>query len=109
MEKKHTVYEAEDISLVMGLHLLYGLGRKLTHLTTIGLDSQAINKALDNQYPNTSLSLFMMVLKNCMLNKMVSSTKITALQLSKQITVGNVTKMSLTFRFIGYPATLTLP
>jgi ribonuclease HI len=48
--KEHTVYEAEGIGLVMGLHLLHGLGRKPTHLTPICSDSQAIIRALDNQY-----------------------------------------------------------
>ena len=52
MEKEHTVYESEGVSLVMGLHLLHGLGRKLTHLTSMCSDSQTIIKALDNQYPH---------------------------------------------------------
>ena len=47
--QKHTVYEVEGVSLVMGLHLLNGLSRQLTHPTVIGTDSQAVIKALKNQ------------------------------------------------------------
>ena len=47
--RKHTVYEAEGIGIVMGLHLLNGLNRQLTHPTILGTDSQAVIKALGNQ------------------------------------------------------------
>ena len=45
----HTVYEAKGVGLLMGLHLLNGLSRWLTHPTVMGTDSQAIIKALQNQ------------------------------------------------------------
>ena len=45
----HTVYEAEGVGLVMGLHLLKNLSFKLSH-PTIGADSQAVLRALDNQW-----------------------------------------------------------
>ena len=47
--KEHTVYEAEGVGLIMGLHLLNGLSRQLTHPTILGTDSQAVIKALQNQ------------------------------------------------------------
>jgi ribonuclease HI len=47
--REHTVYEAEGIGLVMGLHLLNGLSRQLTRPTILGTDSQAVIKALNNQ------------------------------------------------------------
>ena len=46
---EHTVYEAEGVGLVMGLHLLNGLSRQLTQPTILGTDSQAVIKALGNQ------------------------------------------------------------
>ena len=46
---EHTVYEAEGVGLVMGLHLLKGLSRQLTEPTVIGTDSQAALLALGNQ------------------------------------------------------------
>jgi ribonuclease HI len=46
---EHTVYEAEGVGLVMGLHLLNGLSRQLTQTTVLGTDSQAVIKALGNQ------------------------------------------------------------
>jgi hypothetical protein len=46
---EHTVYEAEGIGLVLGLHLLNGLSCHLTHTTLLGTDSQAIILALNNQ------------------------------------------------------------
>jgi ribonuclease HI len=47
--REHTVYEAEGIGLVMGLHLLNGLSRQLTQTTVLGIDNQVIIKALGNQ------------------------------------------------------------
>ena len=47
--KEHTVYEAEGVGLIMGLHLLNGLSRRLTHPTILGTDSQAVIRALQNQ------------------------------------------------------------
>ena len=50
---EHTVYEAEGIGLVMGLHLLNGLSRQLTQATVLGTDNQAVIKALRNQKSHT--------------------------------------------------------
>ena len=47
--QEHTVYEAKGVGLLMGLHLLNGLSRQLTHPTVMGTDSQAVIKALKNQ------------------------------------------------------------
>ena len=44
------VYEAEGVGLLMDLHLLKNLHIKLTHPTILGSDSQAVLKALDNQW-----------------------------------------------------------
>jgi ribonuclease HI len=46
---EHTVYEAEGVGLVLGLHLLNGLSHHLTQTTLLGTDSQAIISALNNQ------------------------------------------------------------
>ena len=46
---EHTVYEAEGVGLLMGLHLLHALHRQLTLPTILGSDSQAANRALRNQ------------------------------------------------------------
>jgi len=46
---KHTVYEAEGVGLVVGLHLLKGLSRQLTHPTVLGTDSRVVIQALGNQ------------------------------------------------------------
>ena len=46
---EHTVYEAEGVGLLMGVHLLHGLSRQLTHPTVLGSDSQAAIRALGNQ------------------------------------------------------------
>ena len=48
-EDKHTVYEAESVGLLMGLHLLKGLKVQMRSLVILGSDSQALNKALNNQ------------------------------------------------------------
>jgi ribonuclease HI len=50
---EHTVYEAEGVGLIMGLHLLNGLSRQLTQNTVLGTDSQAVIKALGNQKSHT--------------------------------------------------------
>ena len=46
---KHTVYEAEGVGLLMGLHLLNGLSRQLTFPTILGSNSQVAIRALGNQ------------------------------------------------------------
>jgi ribonuclease HI len=50
--QEHTVYEAEGVGLVLGLHLLNGLSRQLTRTTILGTDNQAVIKALGNQSPH---------------------------------------------------------
>jgi hypothetical protein len=52
-DKEHTVYEAEGVGLMMGLHLLKGLNIRLTHPTVLGSDSQAVIKPLDNQHSHS--------------------------------------------------------
>ena len=47
--QEHTVYEAEGVGLILGLHLLHGLTWQLTHPTILGTDSQAVIRALGNQ------------------------------------------------------------
>ena len=47
-DQEHTVYEAEGVGLVMGLHLLSSLNSRFTHPTILGLDSQTVIRALDN-------------------------------------------------------------
>ena len=46
---EHTIYEAEGVGLLMGLHPLNGLSRQLTFTTILGSDSQAAIRALGNQ------------------------------------------------------------
>ena len=46
---EHTVYEAEGVGLLMGLHLLNGLSCELTQTTVLGTDNQVVIKALGNQ------------------------------------------------------------
>ena len=43
------VYEAEGVGLIMGLHLLHGLSRQITHPTVTGTDSQVVSRSLNNQ------------------------------------------------------------
>jgi hypothetical protein len=50
---EHTVYEAEAVALILGLHLLTKLTRKL-HRVFIGLGNQAVIQALNNQRPKPS-------------------------------------------------------
>ena len=50
---EHTVYEAEGVGLVMGLHLLNGLNHQLTQTTVMGTDSQVVIRALGNQKSHT--------------------------------------------------------
>lgn len=45
----HTVYEAETLGIIMGLHLLTELNRELDQTCLIGSDSQATIRALNNQ------------------------------------------------------------
>ena len=51
--QEHTVYKAEGIGLILGLHLLHGLTCQLTHPTILGTDSQAVIRALGNQRPHS--------------------------------------------------------
>jgi ribonuclease HI len=51
-EKGHMVYEAEGVWMAMGLHLLNRLNRKLTGAVVLGMDSQALIKATENQHPH---------------------------------------------------------
>ena len=48
--QEHTIYEAEGVGLLLGLHLLHGLTRQPTHSIVLDTDSQAVIKALNNQY-----------------------------------------------------------
>ena len=49
MSHEHTVYEAEGVGLLVGLHLLHGLHCQLTHMTILGSDSQAVIRVRGNQ------------------------------------------------------------
>ena len=49
IEDEHTVYKAEGVGLVMGLHLPKNLNIKLTHPMLLGADNQAVLRALNNQ------------------------------------------------------------
>ena len=53
-KQEHTVYEAEGVGLVMGLHLLSTLHSRFIYPTTLGSDSQAVIRALDNQRSHPS-------------------------------------------------------
>ena len=56
---KHTVYEAEIIGLMLGLHLLFSI-KKISHPhlpTILGTDSQATIKDLNNQKPHPAYYL----------------------------------------------------
>ena len=48
-EDKHTVYEAESVGLLMGLHMLKNMGAQMYGTVLLGSDSQALSKALRNQ------------------------------------------------------------
>ena len=48
--QEHTVYKAEGVGLILGLHLLHGLTQQLTHPTILGTNSQAVIRALGNQH-----------------------------------------------------------
>ena len=50
---EHTVYEAEGVGLLMGLHLLNGPSCELTQTTVLGTDNQVVIKALGNQKLHT--------------------------------------------------------
>jgi ribonuclease HI len=47
---EHTIFEAEAVGVILALHLLNGLSRKVDE-ALIGLDNQAILQALQNQQP----------------------------------------------------------
>ena len=51
---EHTVYEAEGVGILMGIHLLHRLSRQLTHPTILGSNSQAAIRALGNQSSHSS-------------------------------------------------------
>ena len=51
-DKHHTVYEAEGIGVYMGMHLLTSLSCKFTGAVILGMDSQALIKATENQRPH---------------------------------------------------------
>lgn len=46
---EHTVYEAESVGILMGIHMLTNLQRQLREPVAIGSDSQAVLRALTNQ------------------------------------------------------------
>ena len=48
--QEHTVYKAEGVGLIMGLHLLHSLSHRLIQPTVLGTDSQAVAKSLKNQH-----------------------------------------------------------
>ena len=48
-EDKHTVYEAESVGLLMGLHMLNNVSLQLHGTVLLGSDSQALSRALGNQ------------------------------------------------------------
>ena len=48
-EDKHTVYEAESVSLLMGLHMLKNVSLQMRGIVLLGLDSQALSRSLGNQ------------------------------------------------------------
>ena len=54
LEDKHTVYEAKSVGLLMGIHLLKGLNVQMQRSVILGLDSQALNRALSNQNSHPS-------------------------------------------------------
>jgi len=49
-ETDHTVYEAEAVAIMLALHILTGLKKKLNKVT-IGTDNQAVLLGLQNQQP----------------------------------------------------------
>lgn len=51
---KHTVYEAEAVGIIMGLHMLTNLNRQFKDPVVIGSDSQAVLRALTNQRTHPS-------------------------------------------------------
>ena len=53
-DQEHTVYKAEGVGLIMGLHLLSTLHSRFIHPTVLGSDSQAVIRALDNQWSHPS-------------------------------------------------------
>ena len=63
-EQEHTIYEAEGVGLAMGLHLLIKLDRRLTCSTVLGLDSQAVIRALDNQHSHPGQYIFNTILQS---------------------------------------------
>ena len=51
-EKDHTVYEAEEVGIVMALHLPKEMNRQLKDLASVCSNSQLLLKALYNQHPH---------------------------------------------------------
>ena len=55
---EHTVYKAEGVGLLMGLHLLNGLHRQLTVPTILRSDGEEAIRALDNQRVHSGQYIF---------------------------------------------------
>ena len=52
-QSEYTIYKAEGVGLLMGLHLLNGLSSQLTFSTSQGSDSQAAIRALGNHWAHS--------------------------------------------------------
>ena len=48
-EDKHTIYEAESVGLLMGLHMLNNASLQMRGMVLLGSDSQALSRAFGNQ------------------------------------------------------------
>ena len=70
--KEHTVYEAEGVGLIMGLHLFNGLSHRLTHPTMLGTDRRSSRPYKINACTqvNTCWMPFTNPPNNCTQNKM---------------------------------------
>ena len=53
-DQEHTVYEAEGVGLIMGLHLLSTLHSRFIHPPILGSNSQVVIRVLDNQQMHPS-------------------------------------------------------
>jgi ribonuclease HI len=51
-ESEHTVYEAEIVGVILGLHLLKSYSKRIKE-ATIGIDNQAVIQSLQNQKPKS--------------------------------------------------------
>ena len=64
---EHTVYEAEGVGLLMGLHLLNGLSCELTQTTVLGTDIKWSSKRLgikNRMLANISSTLYINLLSD---------------------------------------------